>query len=156
MRDPHQPSQQMQKTVILPEGRTIDADGADEPASAYGTVVDHGDHRRVRFSGSTMPEGDLEEQVRGILTHKERALADLGGSMDDVVTMRLFVREDVLSPAAQARIHAVRQEFFERPHYPASTMVGVASLLQPDALVEIEIEAEIPADDWDVSVLPDE
>ncbi len=143
----------MDKTVILPEWRTLEGGEHDEPASAYGTVTRHADHRRVVFSGSVWPEGTLPEQVRGILDRKERALEDLGGSMDDVVSMQLFVREDALSRENQAAVHDVRHEFFDRPHYPASTMVAVADLLDPDALVEIEIEAEIPDDDWNASVI---
>lgn len=30
---------------------------------------------------------------------------------------------------------------------------NVAALLEPDALVEIELEAEVPADGWDAAVL---
>lgn len=146
----------MEKTVILPDGRSLGPDGEIEPASAYGTVTHHGDHRRVIFSGSTWPEGDIREQVRQILAHKEHALADLGGSMDDVVSMQVFVREDELSRETQTAIHEVRHEFFSRPHFPASTMVGVASLLNPDALVEIELEAEIPDDRWRTDVLTGE
>lgn len=146
----------MDKTVILPEGRTIESNESDEPASSYGTVTHHSGYKRVVFSGSCVPEGDITEQVRQILTHKEYALEDLGRSIDDVVSMQFFVREEVLSRETQAEIHEVRHEFFTRPHFPASTMVGVSSLLDPDALVEIEIEAEIPTDDWETEVLTGE
>ncbi|UPV76007.1 RidA family protein [Halorussus limi] len=146
----------MQKTVILPEWRTVASDDLDEPKSSYATVTRHADHRRVVFSGALSPEGGLAEQVRTVLSHRERALEDLGGSMDDVVEMQLFVREDALSRETQATIHEVRDEFFERPHYPASTMVGVAALLDPDALVEIAIEAEIPDDEWETEVVTGE
>ncbi|WP_168215766.1 RidA family protein [Halorussus ruber] len=98
----------------------------------------------------------MAEQVRTVLTHRQHALEDLGGSLDDVVKMQLFVREEVLSRETQAAIHEVRADFFDRPHFPASTMVGVASLLHPDALVEIEIEAEIPDDEWETTVLTGE
>jgi len=146
----------MDKTVSLPEGRSLESDTQTEPASSYGTVTHHADHRRVVLSGSCWPEGDIEEQARGILAHKEAALEDLGGGMDDIVSMQLFVREEVLSREIQTAIHEVRHEFFTRPHYPASTMVGVADLLDSDALVEIEIEAEIPDDDWNTDVLTGE
>jgi enamine deaminase RidA (YjgF/YER057c/UK114 family) len=76
--------------------------------------------------------------------------------MDDVVSMQFFVREDVLSRETQAEMHEVRAEFFERPHFPASTMVGVDSLLDPDGLVEIEMEAEIPDEDWNAAVVTGE
>jgi enamine deaminase RidA (YjgF/YER057c/UK114 family) len=146
----------MDKTVVLPEWRTVASDDLDEPQSAYATVTHHDDHERVVFSGALSPEGDLAEQVRTILTHRQHALEALGGSMDDVVKMQLFVREDVLSREAQATIHEVRADFFERPHFPAATMVGVASLLDPDALVEIEIKAEIPHDEWETEILTGE
>jgi len=146
----------MDKTVILLEGRTLDPNGETEPSSSYGTVTAHDDHRRVVFSGSTWPEGDIREQVRGVLAHKEHALEDLEGCMDDVVSMQVFVREDELSRETQTAIHEVRHEFFSRPHFPASTMVGVASLLHPDALVEVELEAEIPDDRWKTDVLTGE
>lgn len=147
----------MEKTVILPGmWGDIDSDQIDEPQMAYGVVTHHDDHKRVTFSGSVHPEGGIEEQVRQILTHKEHALQDLGGSMDDVVRMQLFVRDDVLSRDAQTRIHEVRAEFFDSPHYPAATMVGVSALLTDDALVEIELEAEIPAADWETDVVTGE
>jgi enamine deaminase RidA (YjgF/YER057c/UK114 family) len=146
----------MDKTVVLPEWRTVASDDLDEPQSAYATVTHRADHKRVVFSGALSPEGSLAEQVRTILAHRKHALEHLGGSVDDVVKMQLFVREEALSREAQATIHEVRDEFFERPHFPASTMVGVASLLDPDALVEIEIEAEVPDDEWEAEVITGE
>lgn len=146
----------MDKKVILPEWRTIESDKLDEPISSYATITQHADHRRVVFSGSLWPDGDIREQVRQILGHRKQALEDLGGSMDDIILMRYYVHEDVLTRETQVAIHEVRAEFFNRPHYPASTMIGVATLLDPDALVEIEIEVEIPADDWKTDVITGE
>lgn len=144
----------MQKTVLLPEWRSL-ADGS-EPASSFATVTQHKGYRRVVFSGGLWPEGDVEEQARTVLEHRRMALADLGGTMDDVVRMQWFVRNDVLSREAQTVLHDVRHEFFTRPHLPSSTMVGVASLLDEDALLEVELEAEIPEDDWETTVLTGE
>ncbi len=144
----------MDKTIIFPGmwGR-IDSEAIDEPQMSYGVVTHRPGYKKVTFSGAVHPEGDIEEQTRTILTRRQQALDDLGGSMDDVTTLRLFVREDILSPETQVRIHEVRSEFFERPHYPAATMVGVGSLLQEESLVEIELEAEIPDDDWNTEVI---
>lgn len=146
----------MDKTVILPEWRTIESDELDEPISSYATITQHADHRRVVFSGSLWPDGDIREQVRQILIHRKQALEDLGGNMDDVISMRYYVHEDILSRETQVAIHEVRAEFFVRPHYPASTMVGIATLLDSDALIEIDIEAEIPEDDWKTDVFTGE
>jgi enamine deaminase RidA (YjgF/YER057c/UK114 family) len=146
----------MEKTVIIPGWWTVDSENANETSSAYGVITERSGYRHVSFSGGMAPEGDIEEQTRTILSHKQQALEDLGGSMDDVVTLRCFVLSNVLSRETQARVHDVRADFFERPHYPASTMVGVASLLHEGGLIEIEIEAEIPDDEWDTTVLTDE
>lgn len=143
----------MQKTVLLPTWRESPADDIDGPNDAYATITDHGTHRRVVFSGGLVTEGDLREQVRAVLAHRREALRDVGGGMDDVVRTRYFLREELLDREAQATVHEARDEFFENPHYPASTMVGAGSLLVEDALVEIELEAEIPHDDWEVEVL---
>jgi enamine deaminase RidA (YjgF/YER057c/UK114 family) len=146
----------MQKTVVLPTFRESPADELDEPNDAYATITDHGTHRRVCFTGGLAVDGGVGEQVRTILDRRRQALADFGGSMDDVVVTRYYVRDEYLSQATQAEIHEAREEFFDHPHYPASTMVGVASLLHPDACVEIEVEAELPEDEWDVAVLTEE
>jgi len=146
----------MEKTMILPGmWGTLDSDFIDEEQMSYGVVTHRPGYRKVVFSGAVHPEGDLEEQTRAILTHKRDALRNLGGSMDDVTMFRMFVREDHLSRETQVRIHEVRAEFFDRPHYPAATMVGAADRLG-DALVEIELEAEIPDDDWETDVLTGE
>jgi enamine deaminase RidA (YjgF/YER057c/UK114 family) len=147
----------MEKTAILPGmWGAIDSDEIDEEQMSYGVVTHRPGYRKVVFSGSVHPEGDVAEQTRAILQHKGEALDDLGGSYDDVTVMRLFVREEELDRETQTRIHEVRAEFFESPHYPAATMVGVAELLHEDALVEIELEAEIPDDGWETEVVSGE
>ena len=147
----------MKKTVVLPGmWGEMDSETIDEPQMSYGVVTHREGYSEVSFSGSIHPEGDIADQTREILSHKSEALADLGGSMDDVTRMQLFVLDDVLSRETQVRIHEVRGEFFERPHYPAATMVGVSELLHEDALVEIELEAVIPAEDWEVAVVSGE
>ncbi|MFB6253153.1 MAG: RidA family protein [Halobacteriaceae archaeon] len=142
----------MRKIAVLP-GMSPDPDRESvEPQMCYAVATEREGYRKVSFSGGIVPEGDLIEQARQQLTHFEDALADLGGSYDDVTMMRWYIVAEHLSPQTQQRLHEIRAEFFDRPHYPASTMVGVASLLN-DALVEIEMEAEIPDDEWDIGVI---
>lgn len=138
----------MQKTLLGPGAYEPEAGDSDHLRYSVAVTTDHGSHVRVVFSGVAWPEGDLEEQTRTVLDFVERALADVGGSLDDVLTLRWYVHEDYLSRETQARINDVRGEFFEPPHYPASTMVGVASLLEEGMAFELELEAEVPADDW--------
>ena len=146
----------MEKTVVLPTFRESPSDQLGEPNGSYATITHHETHRRVCFTGGLAVEGDAAEQVRTVLERRREAIRDFGGSMDDVVVSRYYVRGDHLSRETQAAVHEARNAFFERPHYPASTMVGVTSLLYEDALVEVELEAEIPDDEWDVSVLTED
>lgn len=146
----------MRKTVLLPTWRESPSKNLDEPNNSYATITEHAGHRRVLFSGGLAVEGGIDDQVRTILDHRREALRDLGGSMNDVVFTRYFVHEDHLDQTTQALIHETRDEFFDRPHYPASTMIGTSSLLAEDALVEIEVEAEIPDGAWNTDVLTEE
>lgn len=145
----------MRKHVLLPGmfGGMDDSEEIDEPQMAYGVVTERPTFRRVAFSGAVAIEGDVVEQTRTILEEKAEALEDLGGSYDDVTEMRLYVRAEHLDEETQSRVHEVRGEFFEAPHYPAATMVGVADLVHDEALIEIEIVAEIPDDEWETTTL---
>jgi hypothetical protein len=73
--------------------------------------------------------------------------------MDEETLLRLFVRDDVLTPKNQARIHEARGGFFDSSHHPASTMVGISALVAEDAL--LKLEAEIPDDEWSAGGRPD-
>lgn len=62
----------------------------------------------------------------------ERNLRELGGSIDDVVQVTVFVKDMSHLEA----IHEVRLRHFSKP-YPTSTLVAVSSFVHPDALIEI-------------------
>ena len=140
-----------------PEGPRPSGDGTDSAASR-GTVLHAPDGLDVTLSGAMSPEGDVEEQTREILSYVRSVVCDdLGGELEDVTHLRVFVRDDALTPETRATIHRVRRQTFEWPHYPAATMVGAASLVHDDALVEIEAEAFVPDDGWETAVLdPDD
>lgn len=146
----------MRRTALLPTWAESPSPNVNDPPSAYATVTHKDGYRHVRFSGGTAREPDaVPGQVRTVLERRERALDDLGGSLDDVVMSRYFVLAAHLTRETQARVHEVRDGLFDRPNVPASTMVGVAALFD-DALVEVELEAEIPDDRWETDVLTEE
>lgn len=146
----------MRRIAVLPTWAESPSPNVDDPPSAYAMVTHKDGYRHVRFAGGTALEpDDVAGQVRTVLERRERALADLGGSLDDVVMSRYFVLADHLSRETQARVHEVRDDLFDRPNVPASTMVGVAALFD-DALVEVELEAEVPDDRWATDVLTEE
>lgn len=78
------------------------------------------------------------EQTIFILKKIEKALAEVGASMKDVVRTRMFVK-DISRWESIGRAHG---EFF-KDIKPVTTMVEVKAFIHPDLLVEIEAEAVI-------------
>ena len=86
--------------------------------------------------GAPLCPGDAYGQTREALAIIERALADVGAAMTDVVRTRLYVT-DIDQWEAVGRAHA---EVFHAIR-PATTMVEIARLIRPDFLVEVEADA---------------
>ncbi len=82
--------------------------------------------------------GAAYDQSLYILRRIEGALAELGASMADVVRTRVYVT-DIGDWEQVAQAHA---EFFADIK-PASTLVEVTALIDPELLVEIEAEAVV-------------
>jgi enamine deaminase RidA (YjgF/YER057c/UK114 family) len=101
---------------------------------------------RVYVAGTTASDdnsqvvgiGDVYTQTRYIFEKIERALHEAGATLNDVVRVRMFVR-DIGGWESIGRAHG---EFF-RDIRPASTMVEISRLINPDHLIEIEVDAEI-------------
>ena len=82
--------------------------------------------------------GDAYNQAKLILKIMYGALIEAGATMDDVVRSRMYVT-DINDWEAVGKAHG---EFFSKVK-PASTMVEVSNLVDPDMLVEIELTAII-------------
>ena len=83
--------------------------------------------------------GDMVAQARQTLENLQTILASVGGEMDDIVSVIVYVTE--MEPLMA--VHEVRKEFFSTP-YPASTLVQVAALVKPEFRIEIFAVAVIP------------
>jgi enamine deaminase RidA (YjgF/YER057c/UK114 family) len=86
-------------------------------------------------------KGDPYAQAVQIFRNVERALAQAGASFQDVVRTRMFVT-DISTSEMVGRAHG---EVF-RDIRPVATMVEVRRLIDPDMLVEIEVEAIVGDD----------
>ena len=88
--------------------------------------------------GTTIAVGDAAAQTRYIFQKIETALTEAGATLADVVRTRMFVT-DIINWEPIGKVHG---EFFADIR-PAATMVEVSRLINPDHLIEIEVDAVV-------------
>jgi enamine deaminase RidA (YjgF/YER057c/UK114 family) len=89
--------------------------------------------------GKTVGVGEPAAQARRCFEITKQALEKLGASLDDVIRTRVLLTR-IEDWKAVAEVHG---EFF-RGVRPASTFVQVSRFVDPDWLVEVEVDAVAP------------
>ena len=87
--------------------------------------------------GKTVAIGDVYAQTRRCIEIAAAALRDAGATLDDVIRTRIMLT-DMSRWRDAARAHG---EVFAEIR-PASTMVEVNRFIDPDWLVEVEVEVD--------------
>ena len=107
------------RAVVTEGGRTVWLAGQTTLEDADGNSID----------------GDFDAQVRENFRLIETHLNQFGGSLQDVVTMTIYV-EDVRNAGAY---RIAKEEIFGDGPYPSSAFIGVAGFSRPG--VEVEVKA---------------
>lgn len=120
----------------------VSSGGPWEEVVGYSRAVRVGNHVMVSGTTAAEPDGtiyggdDAYLQTKRCFEIIEKALADAGATMKDVVRTRMFVTD------------ITRWEDFSRAHgecfrevKPAATMVEVRRLMTPAMLIEVEVDA---------------
>lgn len=114
-----------------------------EPVVGYSRAIRVGPHVHVSGTTATNAEGELVghgdagAQARQIFANLSAALGAVGASFEHVVRTRTYVLDIQRDWEAVGRVHG---EFLGEA-LPATSMLEVSGLIDPDMLVEIEVEA---------------
>lgn len=101
-------------------------------AVRIGNIIEVSGTTSIR-DGVVVGKGDIYLQTKTILNIIKEAIEGLGGTIDQTVRTRMFVTDIGLWESV-AKAHG---EVFANIK-PASTMVEISGLIDPDMLIEIE------------------
>lgn len=128
----------MKKHYLRPDGLP--------PVNGYSHAVVH-DGPAIVLSGQVpldadgnlVGRGDPERQLDQVFTNIVTLLAAVGAGMDNVVKLTVYLT-DLADLGAFRR---VRDRYVNATAPPASTLVQVSGLIDPEFRVEIDVEAAI-------------
>jgi len=78
---------------------------------------------------------NFEAQVKQVFAQIDAVLKRAGGSVDDVVSMTVFIKE----PRYGDKFVEMRKDFFKNGNFPGSALITVTNFARPG--IEIEIQA---------------
>jgi len=90
-------------------------------------------------SGNVVGKGDMRAQSEQVFNNVGAALKAAGAGWDDVIKMNGYMVG--MHAERVGAYREVRQRFLKEGALPASTLVGVERLVDPELLLEVEVVA---------------
>ena len=100
-----------------------------------GTIVWVAGQTATQDSQGNNIANNFEAQVRQVFAQVDGVLKRAGGSLDNVVTMTVFIKESRYGD----KFVEMRKDFFKDGNYPGSALITVTNFARPG--IEIEIQA---------------
>lgn len=123
---------------MSPGRLNIGSESEYEDVVGYSRAVRVGPY--VAVAGTVGDGLDATAQMRSALRRIESALLAAGADLSDVIRTRMYVTDI----AIWRDVAAVHAEVFGN-HRPVATMVEVSALIDPQLLVEVEVDAYVDA-----------
>lgn len=132
-------SQQRLTHIARPEG-VAPGPGYTQVVTGTGQLVAVSGQVALDENGQLVGPGDPSAQARQVFENLRRCLAAAGLSFGEVIKLTYYVTDVAHLP----QVRAVRDEFIDVAHPPASTAVQVVALVRPEFLLEVEAFALAP------------
>lgn len=133
--------------VAAADMTAVNPPGVQIPGISQAMLVNQG---KLLFLSGHVPIGsdgkfaakNLETQLVQVLENIKLTLAAAGTDFNSVARVTIYVRN--YQPSLLPRIREIRDRYVNKIRPPASALIGVAELFDPDALVEVDAVAIVP------------
>jgi enamine deaminase RidA (YjgF/YER057c/UK114 family) len=106
-----------------------------------GKIVWLAGHAGLEDASGKSLAGDFDAQARAAFAAINNTLKRVGGSLDDLVTMTVFIADVRFGD----RFVQIRRELFPKENFPGSALITVSGFARPGMLIEIQGVAVIGA-----------
>jgi enamine deaminase RidA (YjgF/YER057c/UK114 family) len=99
-----------------------------------GKIVWLAGHAGLEDASGKSLAGDFDAQARAAFAAINGTLKRAGGSLDDLVTMTVFIADGRYGD----RFVQIRRELFPKENFPGSALITVSGFARPGMLIEIQ------------------
>jgi enamine deaminase RidA (YjgF/YER057c/UK114 family) len=138
---PRQKQEAAEKQFINPSGISTPRGYTHVVVVSGGKMICIAGQVALNAKGEVVGKGDLRAQATQVYENLKTALAAAGATFTDVVKVNTYIVN--LKPEHLPIVRDVRSGYMPPQNPPASTLVGVAALANPDFLIEVEAIAVV-------------